>query len=246
MKSLFLIAALFFTVSAYAQKVIHRFTVDKNSNIVDSTGKRLTLEQWHPLLMSHDYMLKPINLQNDADGFILVKVPKRLNAPAGAAPQMPLSKEEQLARMPKPAESNFFTTGEKIKPFMVHDINGNKFKLKDLEGKVVVLNFWFIGCPPCRRELPELNELALSYANDPDVVFIAICLDEKSDIKAFIKNNPLAYHIVDQGSMYSALYRLNLYPTNVVLDKEGKVRFHSTAYYPNNTYWIKKTIDESK
>jgi len=246
--SLIFISLIILNACVKAQTVTHKFILDEKTVVVDSAGKRLTLKQWRPLLISGVYMVRPINPQNNSEGFTLVKSvsSRRAITPPAIRQEKAPTKEELLSRMPKPAESIFFTTGEKIKSFVMHDIDGNKFKLKDLEGKVVVLNFWFIGCPPCRMELPELNELALSYANDPDVVFIAIGLDEKSDIRNFIKDYPLAYHIVEDGRMYADLYRLNLYPTNVVLDKEGKVRFHSTSYYPNNTYWIKKTIDEAK
>ena len=55
--------------------------------------------------------------------------------------------------LPKPEASKFFTTGQKMRPFSVTDINGNKFTLAELTGKVVVLNFWFINCGPCRQEI---------------------------------------------------------------------------------------------
>jgi thiol-disulfide isomerase/thioredoxin len=157
--------------------------------------------------------------------------------------------EEQRAvvvsRMPRPKESKFFTDGEKLDLFNVRDINGNKVDLKKAAGKVIVLNFWFIGCPPCRQEIPELNKLALQYANNPNVIFLAICLDQDYQIFDFLKTSPFAYHIVDRGQYYADQFKINLYPTNVVLDKEGKVRFHASGYTTGTPYWIGKTIDEA-
>jgi hypothetical protein len=42
------------------------------------------------------------------------------------------------------------------------------------------------------------------------------------------------------------MFGIKLYPTNVVIDKDGKVRFHSSGLYTGTAYWIDKTIDESE
>ena len=55
--------------------------------------------------------------------------------------------------------------------FSVKDIQGNKKSLNSLKGKIIILNFWFIECKPCVREMPELNNLVKKYKND-NVEFI--------------------------------------------------------------------------
>ena len=209
--------------------------MDKNTVIRDSSGKVIAYKDLKKMILSGKNTVLRINKSIKTD------------SAASTSPQLAdQSEESMMAALPKPTETKFFKTGEKISSFVADDINGTGLKLKKLQGKIVVLNFWFIGCPPCRLEMPELNKLALAYANDPDVVFISIGLDDRYDIKNFIKYSPLAYHIVDNGRMYADMYRINLYPTNVVLDKEGKVRFHASGYFANLPYWLKKTIDENK
>lgn len=235
MKNLFLILTLivaFITgVNAQVTVTTHRTQLDANTVVKDSAGVVYPYSEWHNLVLSGNYLLRAINPHSDSTAFVLYKLSEReMNARA--------------LHKPKPAESPYFTTGEGIASFSAHDINGNKIKLKDLLGKVVVLNFWFIGCPPCRMEIPELNKIALQFANDPNIVFVAIALDYKSDIKKFIKDNPFEYHIVDDGRMYADLYKIRSYPTNVILDKEGKVRFHTSGYGPYTAFWIKKAIEE--
>jgi thiol-disulfide isomerase/thioredoxin len=231
-----LLAILCIGTIAQAQKTtIKRYKLNESTVVKDSAGTVLPYSAWHNLMMSSDYAVRPVNPDSDTSAFILYKLTDE-------------QKNQRMARMSKvrPPESKFFTTGETITPFNANDINGVKLKLKELIGKTVVLNFWFIGCPPCRQEIPELNKLALSYADDSNVVFIAIALDERSDIKQFIKSSPFAYHLIENGRMYANLYGINLYPTNVVLDKEGKVRFHASGYGPGTPFWIKKTIEEVK
>jgi len=150
---------------------------------------------------------------------------------------------ERLTKLPKPRESNFFKTGATIASFKESDMNGNKYSLKELTGKVVVLNFWFINCPPCRQEMPELNEMVESFKNNKDVVFIAVALDQKYEIKEFLKTNPFIYNIIYDGLYISQKYNVTSYPTHVVLDKQGKVVFHTSGLALNTVPWVKKSID---
>lgn len=153
--------------------------------------------------------------------------------------------EKKLAMLPKPPDSKFFTTGQKIRSFSERDMNGNKFVLKELQGKVVVLNFWFINCPPCRMEIPQLNELVTGYRQNQDVEFIAIALDDKYEIREFLKTSPFLYNIIDGARYIASQYGITLYPTHVVLDREGKVVFHSSGLSAGTVPWIKRSIEAS-
>lgn len=157
-----------------------------------------------------------------------------------------LSEEEinkRLAAMPKPTESKFFRTGQSISSFKEKDMNGVKYNLKELVGKVVVLNFWFINCPPCRQEIPHLNEMVESYKDNKDVVFIAVALDEKSELEQFLKTMPYNYNIIDGGRYIAQQYGITLYPTHVILNKQGKVLFHTSGYGMSTVGWLKKSIE---
>jgi thiol-disulfide isomerase/thioredoxin len=186
------------------------------------------------MMRSGEYELRPIDRNSDSTAFLIYK---KASGPNG---------ENSTIMTMKPDESTFFKTGETIPSFAARDINGNKLKLSDLKGKVVVMNFWFIGCPPCRQEIPELNKIALDYANDPDVIFIAVGLDDRWAIRDFIKDHPFGYHIIENGRTYASMYGINPYPTSVILDKQGKVVFGETSFMPSTFYWIKKTINEAK
>jgi thiol-disulfide isomerase/thioredoxin len=169
----------------------------------------------------------------------------RVNADRKTAVLVSLSEaeiESRLAKMGKPHESNFFTTGRNISLFSEKDINGTKFNQKDLVGKVVVLNFWFINCPPCRREMPELNELVEHYKTEKDVVFIAVALDMRYVIQEFLKTNPFNYNIIDNGRYIAGKYGINLFPTHVVVDRQGRILFHTSGYALNTVAWVKKAI----
>jgi thiol-disulfide isomerase/thioredoxin len=225
---------LVFAVITRAQtnSTTRRITLTETTVVKDSTGSQYPYVVWQKLLASGDYSVKPVDPRKDDTEFLLVKYTEQ-------------QKAARLSKMGRPMDSKFFTTGEAIKPFKIKDIDGKKIDVKDWAGKTVVLNFWFINCPPCRAEIPDLNKLALKYKDNPNVIFIAIALDESWEVADFMKKNPLAYHLVGDGRYYAKLFNINLYPTNVVIDKQGKVQLHYSGGYMNGPYWLDKTIQES-
>ncbi|UYZ59677.1 TlpA family protein disulfide reductase [Hymenobacter latericus] len=210
-----------------------RVRVDQNSVVTDAEGQRLPYQVWSGLVASGEFKLTPAPNYSPANPVFVV------------LPQSPEERAAQLARMPPPAESPFFKTGQAMAPFKVWDINGRKYDSKELLGKVVVLNFWFIGCPPCRREIPDLNRLVEQNAQRPDVVFLAVALDEKFAIQKFTKDNPFAYAHIPGARALAQRYGVRAFPTNVVLDKEGKVVFHALSH-PNIAGFMQKAIDGVK
>lgn len=236
-KKLYLFIALIACTFAANAQISNSITrrprgIDSNTVVKDSAGVRYSYADWHKLIVTGNYTLKVINPgKSNPDEFTLVKMDEATKA------------SMKSFRLPVD-ESGYIKTGKKIDLFSAKDIEGYKIRPKDLEGKVVVLNFWFIKCPPCLEEIPELNKIALSYANNPNVVFIAVALDEKDDLKKFLKDNPLAYHIVDDGREIADKYEIKSYPTSAIIDKEGKVKLHTMGYGPYTLTDFAKTIEE--
>jgi peroxiredoxin len=112
--------------------------------------------------------------------------------------------------------------------FDVKTLEGEPLKLSALRGKVVVLNFWFVGCAPCRIEMPGLNMLTEEF-KDEDVVFIAFALDNAEALEEFLKEKEFTYQIVPDASKIAALYGVNVYPTHVLINKNGQVEFMLTG-----------------
>ncbi|AYA35989.1 TlpA family protein disulfide reductase [Hymenobacter oligotrophus] len=210
-----------------------RIRVDQNSVVTNAEGQRLPYQVWSTMVASGEFKLAGAPNYSPANPAFVV------------LPQTAEERAAQIARMPPPDESPFFKTGQAMAPFKVWDINGRKYDSKELLGKVVVLNFWFIGCPPCRREIPDLNRLVEQNAQRPDVVFLAVALDEKFAVQKFIKENPFAYAHIAGARALAQRYGVRAFPTNVVLDKEGKVVFHALSH-PNIAGFMQKAIDNIK
>ncbi|GAB2698683.1 hypothetical protein GCM10027037_23760 [Mucilaginibacter koreensis] len=112
--------------------------------------------------------------------------------------------------------------------FTLTDVKGKQWKLSALKGKTVVLNFWFTTCTGCVQEMPELNKLEKSYTNN-NVVFLAPGLDDAKAINHFLKNHPFNYTLLPKAKTVSELYHVNTYPTSMVIDPEGIIRFQQVG-----------------
>ncbi len=121
--------------------------------------------------------------------------------------------------------------GTSSPPFSVVDINGNEYSLKELKGNIIVLNFWFIGCPPCIREIPELNNLVQKYKNEK-IVFLAFANDSKSKLLNFLEKNKFEYNIVPKSKRMTKKFNTHGFPTNIIIDGNGSIVFHEAAYDP--------------
>lgn len=234
MKYFFVLAMIaIFSSNCYSQATKSpAITLDENTLVKSADGSTTyPYAIWIKLTQSGKYFLRK---EKANDYFTLTEM----------TPEMLAKKAEAVDKMPMPKESAFFKTGSKMVPFKEKDMNGNKFNLKELKGKVVVLNFWFINCPPCKQEIPDLNDMKASFA-EKDVVFIAVALDEKYDLETFLKATPFNYNIIDNGRYIANEYRITAYPTHVVVDKEGIIKFHTSGLALNTVKWLKKSIDEA-
>lgn len=235
-----LLISIFFILSVSAANSQFSFTYNgreyrvlKTSVFTDSTGKQYNYNEAMLVMMGGEYEILPANPKDASKGFLLSGI----------------SREEQLKRAmaaPKPAETTAFKTGKKFDPFSAYDMKGNLVDTRQLKGKVLVINFWFTTCPPCKQERPYLNKIVDDYKSDSNVIFIAIALDQKEQLEPYLKNNEFKYNVIPAGKKIADSYKITGYPTQVIVDKEGKVAFHTVSYYYVTDYWMRKTIDELK
>jgi peroxiredoxin len=112
--------------------------------------------------------------------------------------------------------------------FDVTTLEEESLKLSDLRGKVIVLNFWFVGCAPCRVEMPGLNTLTDEF-KDEDVIFIAFALDNPEALQKFLKEEEFTYQIIPDAGKIVSLYGVKVFPTHVLINKRGEIEFMLTG-----------------
>ena len=108
------------------------------------------------------------------------------------------------------------------------DEDGKKYKLSDLKGNVVILNFWATWCGPCRMEIPDFNELYLEHKDDGFVILGISTSDTKDMLENFLKSYKMEYPVL-YGSTTDINQISNNYggivalPTSVLVGRQGQI-----------------------
>jgi thiol-disulfide isomerase/thioredoxin len=248
----FFILFICFSVKAQQPNQPKSILTDEHLLLKDSTGKLLEYKDWKPLILSGDYTIRSRYTATDtthtlhhltAEEKQRVANLRAQYAPSGQA-QQPSAFSQFVNLGPAPRASEAFPIGTKMNMLSGKAMDGLRIDKKTTAGKIVVVNFWFIGCPPCKAEIPELNNLAAENAGNTDIIFVAVGLDKIWEVKDFIKQKPFNYHHITEASRLCQSYGVNLFPTNVIIDKKGIIRYSAVSYTKSYIAWMKKTIEE--
>jgi cytochrome c biogenesis protein CcmG/thiol:disulfide interchange protein DsbE len=111
--------------------------------------------------------------------------------------------------------------------FTLDTLDGKKVTLSELRGKIVIINLWATWCPPCRAEMPALENAYEQY-RDSGVVILGLNVtnqDSEKDIPPFVKEFGLTFPILlDRDGSVSTLYQLRGLPTTFFVNREGIIR----------------------
>lgn len=123
------------------------------------------------------------------------------------------SRQQQGAMLKQPAPD-----------FSLKSLTGETMTLSKLKGKIVVLNFWFTSCAPCREEMPALNKIKNEFENK-GVIFIGLPLDDALRVSKFLTAIPFNYTQLPGAGKVHAAYKVTTCPASVVIDKNGIINF---------------------
>lgn len=110
--------------------------------------------------------------------------------------------------------------GVKAPDFELEALSGETVKLSDLEGKKVILNFWATWCPPCKEEMPAMEEFYQKAGDDVEI--LAVNIDTKYDVKGFADKMGLTFPILlDKNNSVSSTYSVMTIPTTYFINEKG-------------------------
>lgn len=129
-------------------------------------------------------------------------------------------------------------------PFSGAQLNGGTVELEALRGHVVLLNFWAVGCPPCRIEMPELEKIHRRYSGRGlRVIGVAEMDPPRDQVARFVDEIGVTYPVlIDPGARIGALYGIEAHPTSVVIDARGIVRFVNVGYLKGEEREIERAV----
>jgi peroxiredoxin len=107
--------------------------------------------------------------------------------------------------------------------FTLTDLHGKTWSLKDLRGKVVLLNFWATWCPPCRKEMPDLEALYERF-KEQGLVVLAISDEDAAKVTPFLAERNITYPVLlDPGRKVNEQLQIEGIPKTFVYDRGGKL-----------------------
>lgn len=115
--------------------------------------------------------------------------------------------------------------------FTVKTIDGRTISAADLKGKVVVLSFWFIGCPACRAMEPKLNSFKAKFADRDDVIFLAMTADPTPSVKKYLSKEKFDYLQAADAKAAMDVFAFAVYPKNVVISRSGEIVYWRSVIY---------------
>ncbi len=112
--------------------------------------------------------------------------------------------------------------------FELTTLSGETVRLSDYRGKKVMINFWATWCPPCRAEMPDMQE----FYEKQDVAILAVNLTQTeantSDVEAFKEEFGLTFPILlDEDLTVATEYRIRPIPTSYMVDSQGIIQFEA-------------------
>jgi peroxiredoxin len=116
-------------------------------------------------------------------------------------------------------------TGFAAPDFTLESIDGQTVRLSDLRGQAVLINFWATWCPPCRAEMPAIQQAYDRY-RDQGFTVLAVNLQESdAQVRAFADQFSLTFPILmDRSGSVSAQYRVRALPSTFFVDRAGVIR----------------------
>ena len=116
-----------------------------------------------------------------------------------------------------------------VNDFTYTTITGETSSVAQHKGKIVVFDFWFAGCAGCALEHRSLNDLAMRYGNDTNVVFLSVSLNDTKTLNWYLSKHPLAFQVIPDGDALCEKLGVTAFPTHVVLDKQGATQLWETG-----------------
>lgn len=116
-----------------------------------------------------------------------------------------------------------YVVGDEAVDFQVVLLTGETVKLSDYRGKTVLLNFWFINCPPCRAEMPAFEMLKGEFGDALEILTVNTG-DKKESIQEFMNENGYTFNVgVDRDMVIE--FPSNGVPYTLIIDQDGIIQY---------------------
>jgi len=258
-----LVISLFTIISVYAQEPVQSqppkmYIVNgeeiseakvqelANNNRIKEMRKDVSAEEKAKLVEKYgarvnNSFIAVFTLYTDQEMAEMAKIPK---AEVEARQKAAIAEQEKREK-----ESTLIHEGDIAPDFEVVMLDGQKIKLSNLRGKVILINFWATWCSPCMMEFNEIPVQIIKRFEGKDLVFLAISRGEtREDVKTkmtALKKKGIDFPVgLDPTKIIYTQYAKEFIPRNFVIDRNGKVSYTTIGYSKEGLEALVNKIEE--
>lgn len=134
--------------------------------------------------------------------------------------------------------------GQPAPNFKLPDLTGQQVSLDQFKGKVVLLDLWATWCGPCRMTMPVVENLQKEFSGS--MVLLAVNLqDSRDDVRDYIRAQGIHSRVLlDQEGNVGAMYGAETIPREILIDKQGIIRFVMPGYGPQMASQLRAQISK--
>ena len=131
--------------------------------------------------------------------------------------------------------------GKPFPEFCVKDTTGREWTRADIEGRPLVLNFWYTGCGPCLREMPVLATWTVKF---PQALYLATTFDPLRSISRIVQKRGFTFiHIADELFFFK-LFNVSGMPVTILTDRKGIIRCVEEGTSPVKLRYLEDKLAE--
>jgi thiol-disulfide isomerase/thioredoxin len=132
------------------------------------------------------------------------------------------------------------TKAQQLPDFTLSDLQGKKWQLADLKGKVSFINLWATWCGPCKAELPYVQKLHEEMKENKDVLVLTLNIDEELGlVEPFVKENKYSFTVIPAQAYAEGLGVFSI-PRNWIIGADGVMQLEGIGFGREGDEWMKK------
>lgn len=144
---------------------------------------------------------------------------------------VPPDSAREVASINAPGAAASSVIGTEAPDFTLADASGHSYHLRDLRGKVVVLDFWASWCGPCRESMPFFQAMQDQYGPRGVIVLGLDGGEDAETVTDFAKTTKYTFPLLVGGEpTVSSQYFVDAYPTSLVIDRDGKILLREAGF----------------